>query len=112
MITRLYVNNFRCLVAFKAEFDSFGVLCGPNGAGKSSVFDAMELIRNIATGEAVLGGEGERDVRLLESTNWQKDTKQQSPIQEFEIGVTADGHSFEYVIHFEQKASFEKPRVF
>ena len=41
MITRLYANNFRCLVAFKTEFDSFGVLCGPNGAGKSSVFDAL-----------------------------------------------------------------------
>jgi predicted ATPase len=36
MITRLYVNNFRSLVAFEAHFDSFGVLCGPNGYGKSS----------------------------------------------------------------------------
>jgi energy-coupling factor transporter ATP-binding protein EcfA2 len=111
MITRLYVNNFRCLVAFKAEFESFGVLCGPNGAGKSSVFDALELIRNIATGEAVLGGEREKDVRLLEFTNWQKETKQQSPIQEFEVGVSAYGHAFDYVIHLEQKAEFEKPRV-
>ena len=60
MITRLYANNFRCLVAFKAEFDSFGVLCGPNGAGKSSAFDALRLIRNLATGDGYLGGEGER----------------------------------------------------
>jgi energy-coupling factor transporter ATP-binding protein EcfA2 len=111
MITRLYVNNFRCLVAFKAEFDSFGVLCGPNGAGKSCVFDALDLIRNIATGKAVLGGERDEDIRLLEFTNWQSGTKQQSPIQEFELGVTAEGHSFDYVIHLEQKASFEKPRV-
>ena len=46
MITQLYTNNFRCLVAFEAKFDSFGVLCGPNGAGKSSVFDALRLLRN------------------------------------------------------------------
>lgn len=105
MITRLYANNFRCLVAFKAEFDSFGVLCGPNGAGKSSVFDALRLIRNLATGDGYLGGEGERDVQHLEFTNWQEST-----VQEFEVGVTAKGHSFEYVIHLEQKASFEKPR--
>jgi ABC-type enterochelin transport system ATPase subunit len=106
MITRLYANNFRCLVAFKAEFDSFGVLCGPNGAGKSSVFDALRLIRNLATGDGFLGGEGERDVPHLEFTNWQKSTT-----QEFELGVTAEGNAFEYVIHIEQKANFEKPRI-
>src|SRR5579862_7336871 len=106
MITRLYVNNFRCLVAFKATFDSFGVLCGPNGAGKSSVFDVLELIRNLATGDAYLGSEGEKSISRLEFTNWQEST-----IQEFEIGITAEGHSFEYVLHVEQAASYEKPRI-
>jgi len=106
MITRLYANNFRCLVAFKTEFDSFGVLCGPNGAGKSSVFDVLRLIRNLATGEASLGGPGERDILRLEFAKWLE-----SPIQEFELGVTADGHSFEYLLHIEQVASYEKPRI-
>ena len=105
MITRLYANNFRCLVAFDAEFEPFGVLCGPNGAGKSSVFDALSLIRNLATGDGVLGGEGKVDVRTLEFTNWL-----QSTMQEFELGVTAAGHAFEYIIHIEQTADFEKPR--
>ena len=49
MITRLYANNYRCLVAFETKFDSFGVLCGPNGAGKSSVFDALGALRNLAS---------------------------------------------------------------
>jgi predicted ATPase len=111
MITSLYANNFRCLLAFKAEFDSFGVLCGPNGSGKSSVFDALKLVRDLATGDGYLGGEGEWDISRLEFTNWQKDTAQESAVQEFEVGVTADGHAFEYVIHIEQKASFEKPRI-
>ncbi len=110
MITRLYVNNFRCLVSFKAEFDSFGVLCGPNGAGKSSVFDALRLVRNLATGDGILGGESDRgasdrDVPRLEFTNWLKST-----VQEFELGVTAAGHVFEYTFHLEQKADYEKPR--
>ncbi len=105
MITRLYAHNFRCLVGFKAEFDSFGVLCGPNGSGKSSVFDALRLIRNLATGDGFLGGEGERDVPHLEFTNWQEST-----VQQFELGVTAEGHAFEYIIHLEQKADYEKPR--
>ena len=111
MITRLYANNFRCLVAFRAEFDSFGVLCGPNGVGKSSVFDVLKLIRDLATGDVYLGGEGERDISRLEFTNWQKGSAQESTSQEFELGVTAGGHSFEYVIHIEQTASFEKPRI-
>ena len=95
MITRLYVNNFRCLVAFNAEFDSFGVLCGPNGAGKSSVFDALEIIKSLSSGEALLGGEREKDIRQLEFTNWQKGTKQQIPVQEFELGVKAADYSFD-----------------
>lgn len=105
MITRLYANNFRCLVAFEAEFDSFGVLCGPNGAGKSSVFDALGLIRNLAAGDGVLGGERDRDVPRLERTNWLT-----SAVQEFELSVAAEGHAFKYTIHLEQKADFEKPR--
>lgn len=110
MITRLYANNFRCLVAFKAEFDSFGVLCGPNGSGKSSVFDALRLIRNLATGDGVLGGDRDQDIPRLEFTNWQKNSKQESTVQEFELGITAEGQAFEYIIHLEQKADFEKPR--
>ena len=65
MITRLYADNFRCLVAFDTRFDSFGVLCGPNGAGKSSVFDALELIRNLATGISYLGIEDEPNIPAL-----------------------------------------------
>jgi energy-coupling factor transporter ATP-binding protein EcfA2 len=106
MITRIYANNFRCLVAFEAQFDSFGVLCGPNGAGKSSVFDALKLIRNLASGDCFLGGEGERDLARLEFTNWLDST-----IQEFELGVTAEGHSFEYLLHIEQVADDKKPRI-
>lgn len=106
MITRLYANNYRCLVAFDSAFDCFSVLCGPNGAGKSSVFDALQLIRNLATGDALLGGEGKWDIPHLELTNWLKSTK-----QEFELGVTIKGRAFEYVVHIEQKADYEKPRI-
>jgi hypothetical protein len=110
MITQLYANNFRCLVAFRAEFASFGVLCGPDGAGKSSVFDVLRLIRNLATGDGALGGEGDRDVARLEFTTWEEG-KALNTIQEFELGVVAEGHSFEYLLHIEQVASDKKPRI-
>src|SRR5689334_23113334 len=106
MITRLYANNFRCLVAFSTKFDAFGTLCGPNGSGKSSVFDALALVRNLATGECFLGGEGERDITQLEFTNWLD-----SKVQEFELSVRAGSNEFEYLIHIEQLATHEKPRI-
>ncbi|MCA9205205.1 MAG: AAA family ATPase, partial [Planctomycetales bacterium] len=106
MITRLYVNNFRCLVAFEAKFESLGLLCGPNGSGKSSVFDVLKLIRDLATAEAVLGGEGPRDIRELEFTNWLDST-----VQEFELTVRKNDHEFEYKLHIEQRHDDVKPRV-
>lgn len=106
MITKLYANNFRCLVAFEAKFDAFGVLCGPNGAGKSSVFDALRMLRNLGGGDGLLGGNGEQDVPTLEFTEWLD-----SPVQEFELNLSMDGHAFEYIIHMEQRAEFEKPRI-
>jgi hypothetical protein len=108
MITRLYVNNFRCLVAFKAEFESFAVLCGPTGAGKSSVFDALRLLQNLGTGDALLGGTGEQDVPALEFTDWLKSS---SRIQEFELGLSVDAHAFEYILHIEQTTDAETPRI-
>ncbi|MCB9913041.1 MAG: ATP-binding protein [Planctomycetes bacterium] len=93
-------------MSFKAEFGSFAVLCGPNGAGKSSVFDALLLLRNLGTGDALLGATGELDVKTLEFTLWSGSTT-----AEFELGLSIDGHEFEYVLHIEQIAEFEKPRI-
>lgn len=106
MITRLYANDFLCLAALEAKFDCFGVLCGPNGSGKSSVFDALRLIRNLGTGDGVLGGDGDHDFPHLEFAKWQKSTT-----QEFELGVTSEDHAFEYLIHIKQKADFEQSRI-
>jgi len=106
MITRLYANNFRCLVAFEMKFDSFQVLCGPNGAGKSSVIDALQLIRNIGSGDGILEGDGERDVRQLDFTSWQEAT-----VQEFELDLVIGGKFFSYILHLEQVSSALKPRI-
>jgi len=106
MLKRLYVNNFRCLVAFEMEFDSFAVLCGPNGAGKSSVFDAIGMLRHLASGNALLGSDGPRDIPKLELTEWLD-----SKIQEFEIDFASAGQELGYKIHIEQVAPNLKPRI-
>lgn len=106
MIQRFYVNNYRTLVNFKLELGSFGLLCGPNGAGKSSVFDALHLVRALATGEATLGSNGDYDLTRLDFAQWND-----SRVQEFELALGVDGKRFEYVLHLEQTADFERPRI-
>jgi len=110
MISRLYANNFRCLVAFEATFKPFTVLCGPNGAGKSSVFDALFLVRSLATGDSALGPGG---VNSLEFTNWidRATDEVRIGIQEFEIDFSVDGHEFGYMLHIEQAANELSPRI-
>lgn len=106
MLRRLYVNNYRCLVAFEVNFEPYAVLCGPNGGGKSSLFDVLTLIRDLAVGDAVLGGDGPRDIRNLQFTNWRETTT-----QEFEIGIQAGGMEFLYLLHLEQVTPDHKPRI-
>jgi hypothetical protein len=64
------------------------------------------MIRDLATGDCYLGGEGKNDIKTLDFTNWLK-----IPIQEFELDMMSEGHLFEYHIEIEQLASHEKPRI-
>ena len=108
MITRLYINNFRSLVGFELKFDSVNILCGHNGAGKSSVFDAIQFVTSLATGNSFFGTESDsfgRTIANLDFTNWVD-----SSIQEFEIELIHKGYSFKYVIHLEQEDRYI-PRV-
>jgi predicted ATPase len=104
MITRLYANNYRCLVAFEAQFDSFNVLCGPNGAGKSSVFDALRVLRDLASADIMV--DDQKAVKYREHTNWLD-----SKVVEFEMDMRAEGCAFNYRLHIEQVADSVKPRI-
>ncbi len=104
MITRIYVNNFRALVAFTADFDSMNILCGNNGAGKSSVFDAIKFIASLATENCFFGTEADsnwRTIAKLDFTNCLN-----NPVQEFEIDLIYNSSSFKYIINLEQQPLF------
>ncbi|GHV23826.1 hypothetical protein FACS189494_12050 [Spirochaetia bacterium] len=108
MITRLYVNNYRSLVAFEMRFDSMSVFCGANGSGKSSMFDAIQFVCALATGACFLGGLPDtrgRTVSHLEFTNWM-----QSNTQEFELDILSNNHQFRYLIRPEQ-SEHREPRI-
>jgi predicted ATPase len=45
MFTRLYVQNYKCLVNFDLPLREITLLVGPNGAGQSAVFDVVFALR-------------------------------------------------------------------
>ncbi len=67
MVTRLYVDNFRCLVNFELKLDETNVLLGPNGSGKTSVLDALRRIQDlVARGAKVEEAFPTSDLSLLQ----------------------------------------------
>ena len=52
MLTRIYVDNFRCLVNFECHLGAKQLYPrSGNGAGKSTLFDVLGLLRDIVRGE-------------------------------------------------------------
>ncbi len=52
MLSKMYVNNYRCLVNFEIEFGSSMLLLGTNGSGKTSLFDILFCIRRLVVDNA------------------------------------------------------------
>ena len=52
MLTRLYVDNFRCLTNFELKLDQANILLGANGTGKTSVLTALRRIQRLIVGGA------------------------------------------------------------
>lgn len=52
MITRFYVDNYKCLQNFEYKPQQFELIVGANGTGKSTVFEALDKVRRFVTGQA------------------------------------------------------------
>lgn len=87
MLTRLYVNNYKCLVNFEWKPGALALLTGPNGSGKTSVMGSLDLLR------LFVSGEGKTDTLFVEDdlTRWAGDAA-----QSFELGVTGSGGTYAY----------------
>ena len=48
MITRIEINGFKTFSDFVMEFTPFTVIAGTNASGKSNLFDALNLLSNLA----------------------------------------------------------------
>jgi len=48
MITKLEINGFKTFEDFKISLSPFVIIAGANGSGKSNLFDAIQLLSNLA----------------------------------------------------------------
>lgn len=102
MLTRVYINNYRCLVNFEFRPGRKQLIMGPNGAGKSSLMDALLFLRRVVT----LGHTLQQRKILNERTLWLD-----LPHQVFEIEASLDGTNFMYQLVIESFGDPKQPRI-
>ena len=102
MVTRLYVDNFRCLINFELRLDETNVLLGPNGSGKTSVLDVLRRIQDlVARGARIEETFPARDLPL-------------TPVggaQHFELDLQTDGGSYQYLLHIQHDRGRQRMRI-
>lgn len=52
MLTRIHVDNYKCLTNFDLRFSELTLLLGSNGCGKSAVFEVVNKLREFLSGES------------------------------------------------------------
>lgn len=91
MITKIYIDNFRCLSNFKIAPQQLQLWLGDNGSGKSSVLDALQGLQRVLSGGMVADF-----FHASSLTAWDKRRK-----QHFSVALEDQGERFEYELVIE-----------
>ncbi len=102
MITRLYVDNYKCLVNFEYRPARLQLLYGDNGAGKSTVFEVLSQIRQLVT----WGNATEQVFPGNTLTAWQTRSD-----QVFELDLRGEPGEYRYRVVIEHNRSIGKNRI-
>ena len=84
MLTRLYVDNYKCLVNFDLRLGREHLLMGGNGSGKSTVLEVLSALRRMLYRGGMIG----EFFPASTLTRWQRRER-----QTVEIEVTLDAQS-------------------
>lgn len=103
MITRIYADNFRCLVNFDLKLDRLTLLLGPNGSGKTTVFEVVRKLQTFLEGSAARASECFPPSTL---TRWME-----SDVQHFELDLNIAGVTYHYKLLVEHTKDRKKNRV-
>lgn len=102
MLTRLYIDNFLCLVNFELELDDTNVLLGPNGCGKTSVLKALSLLQQLITHSAKI----DEVMSIGDLTRWQSRNEQR-----FELTLTINENIYHYTLVIEHDRDRRQMRI-
>lgn len=102
MLTRLYADNFRCLVNFELMLDETNVLLGPNGSGKTSVLHVLGRMQKFIVNSARVGEAfPARDLSLTQARNKQR----------FELDLNVNGDAYRYAVDVEHDPDRRQMRI-
>lgn len=102
MVTRLYIDNFRCLVNFDLKLDETNILLGSNGSGKTSVLDALRRIQDlVARGRRIEEAFPTDDLSLTQDRD----------LQRIELDLEIDGCSYHYALHVRHDRRRRRMRI-
>lgn len=102
MLTRLYIDNFRCFEKFEWRPGRKQLIMGRNGTGKTSLMDALQrIVEVVVRGERV-----EEFFALDKRTRWLD-----QPEQTFEIEAQLAGGRYRYRLVIEPKGEPARPQV-
>ncbi len=101
-ISRLYADNFRCLVNFEIRLEPLQLLVGGNGTGKSTLFDVIDVLR------AFISDQKPTDELFLgdSKTRWQ-----QAQVQRFEIDAEDGQAIYKYQLVVEEGSRRQAAKV-
>jgi len=103
MLTRLYVDNYKCLVNFDLRLGREHLLMGRNGTGKTTVFEVLSCLRRLYCGR-----EGVTEVFPPSTlTRWQKRNRQL-----FELELALDGAGYRYLLEVEHDAERARSHIY
>ena len=102
MLTRVYIDNYRCLVNFEFRPRAKQLILGINGSGKSVFLGALRALREFA----VVGYKADRVFTADSRTRWQTLAK-----QSFELEVTGNGGRYLYTLWIEVQDDQHRSRV-
>lgn len=107
MLTRIHVDNFRCMVNFECRLGPRQLLLGPNGSGKSTLLDVLSLLRDFC----VAGAPPDRQPPATRfggssRTRWQNVSE-----QTFELDVAGNGGAYNFRLVMDSWGHPERPRV-
>jgi len=101
MLTRIYIDNFRCFTNCELNLEPLTLLLGPNGAGKTSVLEIIDGLRKF-----VFEGLALDDLTPAETlTRWDKRLDQRFSLT---VELECDAFTYELVVRHTQDKSKRK----